>query len=145
MAFQTFTVDSALSPVEAFGLVVDLTNVSAWDEGVTDPRLVSGDAGAVGARYEVTVTGFDGNPTTAVYELTEVDAPNTFTMVGRHPDFQADDTIRFAPTASGCEVTYEAGLVLLGENPPLSDEQLDRVFAKIASVPQAGLQRFLNP
>lgn len=145
MAFQTFTIESELGPAEAFDLVVDLTNVSAWDEGVTDPHLIGGDSGTVGARYEVTVTGFDGNPTTAVYELTEVDAPNAFTMVGRHPDFQADDTIRFAPTASGCEVTYEAGLVLLGENPPLSDEQLDRVFAKIAAVPQAGLQRFLNP
>ena len=84
-------------------------------------------------------------PTTASYELTAVDAPFTFTMVGAHESFRADDTVTVHTTSTGCRVRYDAGLVLLGENPPLTEEQLDRQFAKIVAVPRAGLTRFLGP
>lgn len=145
MAQESFTIESSLTPSEAFALVVDLDKVNEWDHGVRDARHVDGDPATVGARYEVTVTGFDGKPTTASYELTAVDAPNTFTMVGSHPDFRADDTITFEATASGCAVRYDAGLVLLGPNPPVTDEQLDALFASLVDVPRAGLTTFLNP
>lgn len=145
MATESFVIESALSAADAFALVVDLTKVNEWDRGVRNAEHVEGEPGTVGARYEVTVTGFDGKPTTASYELTAVDAPNSFTMVGSHPQFRADDIITFEPTDSGCRVSYDAGLVLLGEDRPLTDEQLDGLFASIAAVPQAGLQDFLNP
>lgn len=145
MASQSFVIESTLSVADAFALVVDLTKVNEWDRGVRDARHVDGDPATAGAKYEVTVTGFDGKPTTATYELTAVDAPSSFTMVGSHPQFQADDTITFEPSASGCSVGYDAGLVLRGENPPVSEAQLEEIFASIAAVPQAGLQDFLNP
>lgn len=146
MAQQSFVIDSALTVDEAFGLVVDLTKVNEWDRGVRDARHVGGEPGSVGASYEVTVTGFDGKPTTATYELTAVDGPNSFTMVGSHPQFQADDTITFTPVdGGGCRVGYDASLILLGENPPVTDAQLDEIFASIAAVPRDGLTTFLNP
>ncbi len=145
MATESFQITSHLAPSAAFALVVDLLRVSEWDRGVTNPRLVAGEPATAGARYEVTVTGFDGSPTTAVYELTAVDAPSSFTMVGSHPSFRAEDTITIRPSGDGCLVDYEAGLVLLGAGPPLSEEQLGRQFAKIVAVPKAGLERFLNP
>ena len=58
-----------------------------------------------------------------------------FTMVGRHADFRADDTVTIEPTADGCRVRYDAGLVLLGEDPPLSEDQLERLFSSIVAVP----------
>jgi len=145
MATESFVIESTLSVADAFALVVDLTKVNEWDRGVRDARHVGGEPGSVGARYEVTVTGFDGKPTTASYELTAVDAPNSFTMVGSHPQFRADDTIVFESTDGGCSVSYDAGLVLLGDDRPINDEQLDAMFASLAAVPQAGLTEFLNP
>ncbi len=145
MATETFVVQSALSPEDAFVRVVDLLRVSEWDPGVRSPRLIGGEPGCVGASYEVSVMGFDGGPTTATYELTAVDAPRSFTMVGSHPDFRADDTVTVEPAANGCRVTYDAGLVLLGDRPPLSEAQLDEAFTAIVAVPQKGLTSFLNP
>ncbi len=145
MANETFIIDSTLSPEAAFGLVIDLLRVGEWDRGIRDSRLVGGEPGSVGARYEVTVRGFDGTPTTAVYELVAVDAPRSFTMVGRHPDFRADDTVTVEPTGRGCSVTYDAALVLLGDHPPLTEEQLAETFAAIVDVPRTGLASFLNP
>ncbi len=145
MATQDFTIASILNPAEAFALLIDLTNVPAWDSGVTDATLADGAPGMVGARYDVSLIGFDRQPTTAVYELTEVRSPHSFTMVGRHPDFEAADTVTCEPADGGCRVTYNAGLRLLGDTPPLSDEQLDVMFAKLVDTPRSGLARFLNP
>ncbi len=92
----------------------------------------------------MTVTGFDGEPTTMVYELTSVDAPSTFTMVGTHPSFRAKDTVTFEPASGGSRVTYGASLVLLGDEPPMNDAQLTDAFAKIVAVPRLGLASFLN-
>jgi len=145
MATESFVIDSTLSVADAFALVVDLSKVNEWDRGVRDARHVEGEPATVGARYDVTVTGFDGKPTTASYVLTAVDAPNSFTMVGSHPQFQADDTITFESTDTGCRVSYDAGLVLLGDDRPVTDAQLEEIFSSIAAVPRAGLQEFLNP
>jgi len=145
MATESFVIESTLSVADAFALAVDLSKVNEWDRGVSDARHVDGQPGTVGAKYDVTVTGFDGKPTTASYELTAVDAPNSFTMVGSHPQFRADDTIEFEPTDTGCRVSYDAGLVLLGDDRPVTDAQLDEIFASIAAIPQAGLAEFLNP
>ncbi len=40
---------------------------------------------------------------------------------------------------------YDAGLVLLGDEPPMSDAQLAVAFANIVAVPRSGLEAFLNP
>lgn len=144
MATESFVVESTLSAPEAFAIVIDLLRVNEWDRGVRSPRLVDGAPATAGARYEVTVTGFDGQPTTAVYELTAVDAPRSFTMVGSHADFRADDTITVEPTGDGCRVTYDASLVLLGDNPPLNDDELTATFARIVAVPRAGLTSLLT-
>lgn len=145
MATQFFEIESSLPVDEAFAMVIDLTRVNEWDRGVRDATHTGGEAGQVGATFEVTVTGFDGEPTTATYELTAVDAPNSFTMVGRHPQFRADDTITFEPVDSGCTVSYDASLVLLGDDAPVTDEQLDAIFASLVDVPRTGLQTFLGP
>ena len=145
MAAETFVIDSTLLRDAAFAQVVDLQRVGEWDRGIRTSRLVDGDAGSIGARYEVTVTGFDGEPTTVIYELTSVDAPSTFTMVGTHPEFRAEDTVTFEPVSGGTRVTYDASLILLGDDPPMSDAQLTDTFAKIVAVPRSGLTSFLNP
>ena len=144
MAAETFVIESTMSPEAAFDQVIDLLQVGEWDRGVRDPRLIDGDPASVGARYEVTVTGFDGQPTTVVYELTAVEPMRSFTMVGTHRDFRAEDSVTFETAADGCRVTYQASLVLVGDQPALTDEQLTRAFGALVAVPRSGLESFLN-
>lgn len=145
MAQQVFSVQSTLSVSEAFDRCIDLSRVDEWDRGVTAPRRLTGDGQAVGSTYEVTVVGFDGSPTPVIYTLLEVERPHRFVMEGATDDFRAHDILTFTPTDDGCSLHYDARLELLGENPPMSPDELDALFARVASVPEAGLRAFLNP
>lgn len=144
MATQRFDIISPLCPEAAFDRLVDLTRVNEWDRGVTNPRQIQGTEHQVGSRYEVTVVGFDGQPTSVVYELLEVDRPTGFVMEGTNAVFCAHDVIAIEPTETGCTVTYSAGLELLEEDPPLTSAQLDSLFVKVAAVAEHGLQSYLN-
>ncbi|MBT4985147.1 MAG: hypothetical protein HOM89_10955 [Ilumatobacter sp.] len=145
MAQQVFSVQSALSVREAFDRCIDLRRVNEWDRGVTTPRRLTGEGQAVGSTYEVTVTGFDGQPATVVYELLEVEAPHRFVMEGINDTFRAYDVLTFTSNDRGCELHYDAQLELLGSPPPMTDDDLDSLFASVAAVPQQGLSTFLNP
>lgn len=144
MASHSFTVESNLSIEDAYERAIDLTRVPEWDDGVkSSERLPGDDDGS--PRYDVTVTGFDGSPTSVVYTVTEADAPNRFVMVGVNDVFRAVDTLVFTATGSGSELDYHGTLELLGENPPLTPRQLESMFPKIAAVAESGLRSFLNP
>ncbi|MGB3734423.1 MAG: SRPBCC family protein [Ilumatobacter sp.] len=144
MASHSFTVDSNLTIGEAYARAVDLEQVPAWDDGVqSSVRLPDGDDGA--ARFDVTVTGFDGKPSSVVYTITESDAPNRFVMVGENATFRAVDTLAFTGAGDSSKLDYHGTLELLGDTPPLSPGQLDSMFPKIAAVAEAGLTRYLNP
>lgn len=145
MAAHQFIVESSLSQEEAFARVIDLTRVNEWDEGVSGARQVHGTEPGLHARYEVTVKGFDGRPDQVVYELTEVDEPDRFVMVGENEVFRAVDTLVFTAAENGCVLDYHGTLELLGDNPPMTPAQLDSLFPKVAGVAEAGLRVFLNP
>ncbi len=143
MASHTFTVESNLTIEEAYARAVDLERVPEWDDGVLSSiRLPDGDDGS--ARYDVTVTGFDGQPSSVVYTVTESDAPDRFVMIGENDVFRAVDTLAFSATGDGCTLDYHGTLELLGDEPPLSPGQLDSMFPKIAAVAEAGLTRYLR-
>ncbi len=145
MAQQVFTVSSSLSPAEAFARCIDLTRVNEWDRGVSNSKHVAGSGDEVGSQFEVTVTGFDGQPAQVVYKILEAEAPQRFVMEGVNEVFRAYDVLTFTATDGGCSVLYDAQLDLIGDEPPMTDEQLDSLFARVAAVPEAGLQTFLNP
>ena len=147
MARHTFIVSSPLTVEQAFDRLVDLERVPEWDDGVQrSVRLATddGDDSIVGRRFDVTVTGFDGSPTSVVYEITEAAPPHRFVMVGVNDEFRAADTLALIPTESGCELRYDGTLELLGAQPPLSPSQLDSMFPKLAAVAEAGLRGFLD-
>ncbi len=144
MATVTFVVDSVLPADAAFDRVIDLSRVTEWDRGIRSSSLVHGQVGEVGARYDVSVRGFDGQPTIVDYALTAVDRPSSFTIRGSHQDFQADDTVTIAPHGAGSRLTYEASLILLGDNPPLDDDRLASLFAANVDVARNGLEAFLS-
>ena len=90
MASHSFTIASPLTVQDAFARLVDLERVPEWDDGVrSSVRIESRRSDSVlGSRFDVTVTGFDGSPTTVVYEITEVDEPTRFVMVGENEQFR---------------------------------------------------------
>lgn len=143
MAVARFTVTSPLDVTEAFDRVVDLTNTPEWDRGISNPRQLTGSEPGLGARYEVTVTGFDGQPTTMVYEILEFERPNRMVMRGENSDVVALDVLVFASNADGCELDYDARLDLVSPSEGLTDEVLQKIFDKVASVPREGLASFL--
>ena len=143
MAEHSFTVESPLTIDEAYSRAVDLERVPEWDDGVRSSlRLPDGDDGL--PRFDVTVTGFDGSPTSVVYTITEQAAPNRFVMIGENDVFRAVDTLVFSASESGTTLDYHGTLELLGDDPPLSPSQLDSMFPKIAAVAEAGLNRYLD-
>lgn len=148
MGHYRFTIGSPLPVDAAFARLIDLERVPQWDEGVRGSvRIESGDGpvdSPLGNRFDVTVTGFDGSPTSVVYAITDVDMPSRFVMVGENEQFRAVDTLVLAATDTGCELTYDATLELLGDDPPLTPTQLDSMFPKLAGVAEAGLARFLG-
>ncbi len=144
MATETFNISSPLGQAEAFAMLADLTRVNEWDRGVTNAKQVEGDGPALGAKYEVTVTGFDGKPAQVVYELTEFDAPNRFVMIGEHATFRAHDTLTLTSEVDGCTLEYVGSLELMGDDAPLTPEQLESVFTKVAAVAESGLTSFLQ-
>ena len=148
MARHTFTVTSSMTPDAAFAALVALENVPEWDSGILSSTKVDrpgNEAGPLGDRYDLVVTGFDGQPDSAVYEITEVDRPHGFVMVGTNDTFRAVDELVIRDVPNGCEVTYRAELTLLGEHPPLNERQLASMFPKIAAVAERGLTAYLNP
>lgn len=145
MAHHSFTITSPLTVQDAFAKLVDLERVTEWDDGVrSSVRIGSASPSVLGSRFDVTVTGFDGAPTSVVYEITEADEPTRFVMVGENEQFRAADTLVLTPTDAGCELDYEGSLELLGDSPPLTPTQLDSMFPKLAAVAEAGLRRFLD-
>lgn len=145
MASHSFTVASTLPRDLAYARLVDLESVPEWDHGVRSSTRIDRENAVLGSRFEVTVTGFDGAPATVVYEITEAEAPNRFVMVGQNEVFRAEDELTLASVGDGCVLTYVGRLALLGDNPPLTDAQLDSMFPKLAAVAETGLTSFLNP
>lgn len=152
MAGHDFTIISPLTVHDAFARLVDLERVPEWDHGVTaSVRLERSDtsdaepsSSPVGDRFDVTVTGFDGSPTSVVYEITDADAPHRFVMVGENDEFRAVDTLELTGADGGCVLAYHGTLELLGDDPPLTPAELDSMFPKIAAVAEVGLTRFLD-
>ncbi len=144
MAEHSFTVESPLTIDEAYSRAVDLERVPEWDDGVrSSVRLADGDDGP--PRFDVTVTGFDGSPSSVIYTITEQSAPHRFVMIGENDVFRAVDTLVFSASESGTTLEYHGTLELLGDEPPLSPSQLDSMFPKIAAVAEAGLRSYLTP
>ncbi|MFK8024466.1 MAG: SRPBCC family protein [Ilumatobacter sp.] len=144
MAEHSFVVASNLSVSEAFARLVDLERVTQWDDGIISSTRTDELEEFTGRTFDVVVTGFDGRPTTMVYEITESDEATRFVMTGTHAMMRAVDSIELRTTDDGCELDYHGTLELIGDERPLTDDQLDRAFPKLAAVAEHGLRRFLN-
>ena len=144
MAFYTTTVETALSPAEAFAYMADVTNFATWDPGVKRSVLVQGLGQGVGAAYELTLN----TPGAMVmrYEVTAYEAPRRVLLESRTRWLTSIDEVRVEASRSGARVTYEAKLVLRGvaARLPGANFLLQRAFNKIGDRAANGLRLALR-
>ena len=136
------TVPSSWSPDRAYSYMADMTNYVEWDRGILRVTQTKGSGGGEGAVYEVTIRGFGGRDMLLTYETTEHDGSTNVLLVGKNFMFTSVDRITVAPSATGCDVTYDAKLTFNGVLAPLN-LPLGLVFNKVGDAAAKGLRKKL--
>ena len=120
----------------------DMRLYPEWDKGIKKVELVAGSGPAKGATYDVTVPGFLGRDSVLRYETTEFDPDTNVLLVGRNSALTSVDRITIEPTATGCNVTYDAQLTFNGILAPMN-VFLAAVFNKVGDRAARGLRKQL--
>ena len=107
----------------AFTYFAEFTSVSDWDPSIVRSERTAGEPRTVGTRYEVEFEAA-GRSFALDYEPVEVEAPERIVLRAESRLLTSVDTMSFADTGDGCEVTYDADITLKG---PL--KLIDPLFA----------------
>lgn len=98
---MTRAVGFAVAPEVAYDYLVDPANRPAWQQSLRAVADVVGPDDVVGQTWtDLTWPGLAPR-----MELTEADRPRRWSEHGTWRGIEADLTLDFAPTASGCDVT----------------------------------------
>ena len=120
--------------------MADMRTYTAWDRGITKVEMSSGDAPGLNTVYDVTVRGIGGRPSTLRYTTTEYSPTTNVLLVGKNSMFTSIDRITVTPTATGCDITYDAQLTLNGVFAPFN-VLLGLVFNKVGDSAARGLRK----
>ena len=142
MANYNTTVESTLSPDEAFAYLADFTTAAEWDPNTVSSELITADPYAVGAKYRV-VTKFAGREMELTYETVEIDRPNLVRFSSGNSTTDITDTISFVPAPQGSDVTYDANIAPKGLAKVL-DPALTLIFKRVGGHAADGLRKFLK-
>lgn len=143
MAHYRTTVSSPASAEDVYAYLADFATIADWDPGVRQAHLIAGDPATSGAVYRV-VTSNLGVSLPLDYEILEAVAPadgfaGRVVLEANTKDFRSYDVITVEPTASGCDVTYDADLALKGFRRPF-DPFLRLAFGVIGGRARDGLR-----
>ena len=142
MARYVTTVPSSKTPEEAFAYMSDVRNFTQWDRGIKKIDQVVGDGAGVGSVYNITVKGLGGKDSVFRYVTLECDAPINFLVKGKNLIFTSVDRITVTPTATGCNVTYDAVLTANLIVWPMNI-WLGRIFDKVGASATRGMTKAL--
>lgn len=143
MARFATTVNSALSPEQAFDLLANFESVADWDPGVSHAeRLDEGELG-LGSSFAVMVV-FGPRKIRLTYVVREWVPGTRVALEAVSGEFTSYDVISVEPDDTGSTVTYDATLSLHGWRRPF-DLGLQAAFAMIGRRAEDGLRRALNP
>lgn len=142
MAQYVTTIKSSKSPEEAFAYMADLRNFAEWDKGVVKVDQISGDGAGLGTIFDVTVKGFGKSTSTLRYTTTEYDPTSNILVKGVNTLFTSIDRVTVTPTATGCDVVYDATLTANWVIAPMN-LLLGKVFNKIGDTATRGLRKVL--
>ena len=142
MAHYVTTVPSSKTPEEAFAFMSDVRNFTQWDRGIKKIDQVVGDGAGVGSVYNITVKGLGGSDAVFRYVTLECDSPTNVLVKGKNWMFTSVDRVTITPTATGCDVTYDAVLTANLVVWPMNI-WLSRIFDKVGAVATRGLTKAL--
>ncbi len=142
MARYTTSVDSMLSPVDAFEYMASFDNASEWDPSVVEARRLDSGALGRGSAFRI-VSKFAGRRVPLRYEITEFDAGRRVVLEAWNGTFGSVDTITIVPAGSASTVTYDARLVFKGIS-RIADPLMQLVFNRVGRKADASLRTHLN-
>jgi Polyketide cyclase / dehydrase and lipid transport len=142
MAHFATTVPSSKSPEEAFAYMSDIRNFAQWDKGIIKIDQIVGDGAGLGNVFDITVKGFGGQNSVLRYTTLECDYPTNVLVKGKNWMFTSVDRVTITPTATGCDVTYDAVLTANLIVWPMNIV-LGKVFDKVGAVATRGLKKVL--
>jgi hypothetical protein len=142
MAHYATTVPSSKTSEEAFAYMSDIRNFAQWDKGIIKIDQIVGDGAGLGNVFDITVKGFGGQNSVLRYVTLECDSPTNVLVKGKNWMFTSVDRITITPTATGCDVTYDAVLTANLVVWPMNI-WLGRIFDKVGAVATRGLKKVL--
>jgi dehydrogenase/reductase SDR family member 12 len=143
MARYVTTIESTLSPDEAFAYMADFSNAVHWDPSVVEAARSSTGSVGTGSTFEL-IVGFGGRKLALHYKLVAFDPPNAFVIEANQPSFVSRDTVTVAAAGARSTVHYDAVLEFTGMRRllgPLMQVMFNRTGERAA----AGLRAALNP
>jgi Polyketide cyclase / dehydrase and lipid transport len=143
MARYVTTIESTLSPPEAFAYLADFSNASRWDPSVVESSRSADGAVGPGSTFDLIVI-FGGRKIPMRYELVSCDEPRLFVIESRNRSFTSRDTITVTSLAEGSSVKYNALLEFKGAGRVL-DPIMQLLFKRTGDKAAAGLRAALNP
>jgi hypothetical protein len=142
MARYVTTIPSSKTPAEAFAYMADLRNFAEWDRNIIKVEQIEGNGGGLNTVFDITVRGIGGKPSVLRYKTVEFDEHNNVLVKGRNTLFTSVDRVTIVPTATGCDVTYDAILTANWIVAPMN-LVLGAVFNKVGNAATKGLRRVL--
>ncbi|MBM3675568.1 MAG: hypothetical protein FJW88_11620 [Actinobacteria bacterium] len=136
------TIDTPQSANAAFAYMSDLSNLAAWDPGVTTAQLRDGTEPAVGTTYVVDVR-FGPRTMPFVYRIVEFESPRRVLFAAETRWLRSVDEVRVEPSETGARVVYDARLSLRGPLAAL-DPLMGPAFRRVGDRAAAGLHRALG-
>jgi hypothetical protein len=127
---------------DVFARMVDFTNAEEWDPGVIKAHGASDGAVGLGSAFVLTVPAARKNMVLK-YVITEFEPNRLVTLQALTPRLESLDRLTFTPTATGCEMTYDATLRFKGIA-ILATPLLALSFKKIGDRARDSLKRYLD-
>ncbi len=141
MARYSATLTTENRPDDVWRYLADLRSIAEWDPSVEGARLVAGEPGLVGTRYELDVR-FLGQTVTLPYETVVAEPPHRLVFAAETHAMSIADEAIILPTVSGSSVAWRASLELRGPR-RLLDPPLRLAFARLGKNAEEGLRRRL--
>ena len=141
MANYTGTLESTLRQDEAWCYLADLRSTKEWDPSIVAARLVRGEPGEVGSRYELEVS-FAGRRVILPYETVESERPRRVVFEAQTGSISIRDEATVWERAAGSGVSWKASLRPLGIR-RLLDPVIQLAFGRLGRRAEEGLRERL--
>lgn len=139
MARYRTTIESDLSPAEAFAYLARFRSAAEWDPGVVEAEDLTGGPLRIGSAFRLVVKVLSRR-TPLRYEITELENDRRVVLEAPSSTFRSVDEIVFEPSGNG---TRDADLRLRGLA-RVADPLLRLAFHRIGDAAAAGLREHLQ-